>query len=147
MVGRDEDVRERRQAIELARAPPGAADGLELAQHVDGDRLGLADDDGVDQPGEWERVGEGEGTAGEEERVALVAVDAPGGMPAASSSWTRPASSSSYATLTATTGKASSGFSDSYVTGRSAAPFRPTSPSSARNARSHAMPGVSMMAR
>ena len=147
MVGRDEDVRERRQAIELARAPPGAADGLELAQHLDGDRLGLADDDGVDQPGERERVGEGEGTAGEEERVALVAVDAPRGDAGGLEQRDETGELELVRHADGDDGEGVErllGLVRHRALGR-AVPAH--SASSSRNARSHAMPGVSMMAR
>jgi hypothetical protein len=76
MVGRDEDVRHGREAIELTGAATRAVLGLELGEDLQRDLLGFADDDGIDEPGERQRIRERERPAREDERVSLVAIDA-----------------------------------------------------------------------
>ena len=69
--GGDEDVGDLRERVDLRLARPG---GLHRAHRLDDARLGLADEDGVDHRRERQRVGEGERPAGDDERMAPVAI-------------------------------------------------------------------------
>ena len=72
----DEDVGNLGEAVELRLARAARLGRADRRHHA---RIGLADDDRVDDSGEGHRVGERERPARDDERVAGIAVASPGG--------------------------------------------------------------------